>query len=70
MKSPSGFLVQVVGAVLLVAAVVGTGPVLAKLIGADEKIAGLLSWVFLCLGAVICFGLGLVMHKIETLVGE
>ncbi|MCX6777991.1 MAG: hypothetical protein NT157_03845 [Candidatus Micrarchaeota archaeon] len=70
MKSPAGFLVQIVGAVLLVAAVAGTGPVIAKMINANEAIGGLLAWIFLCLAAVICFGLGLVMHKIEALVGE
>ncbi len=70
MKSAAGFLLEVIGGVLVVASIVAMGPAISHVVGADEAISSVLDFVFLAIAGVVGFVLGLFLHKIEQLVGE
>ena len=69
MKSPAGFLVEVIGAVLIVASIAAAGPAFGQLAN-DKAIAGVLEVFFLAVAGVVGFALGLFMYRIEALAGE
>jgi hypothetical protein len=70
MKSAAGFLVEVMGAVLIVASIAAVGPALALVMGADKAVSAVLEFVFLAIAGTVGFALGLFLHKIEALAGE
>ncbi|MFH1448231.1 MAG: hypothetical protein ABIG39_05170 [Candidatus Micrarchaeota archaeon] len=70
MKSAAGFLLEVVGGVLIVASIVAVGPAVGSVIGAEPAVKSVLEFVFLAIAGIVGFTLGLFLHKIEKLVGE
>lgn len=71
MKSPAGFLVEVIGAVLLVASIAAVGPALAAIMNGSQNAVGqVLEFIFLAIAGIVGFALGLFMHRIEALAGE
>ncbi len=71
MKSPAGFLLEVIGAVLVVASIAAAGPAIGSIIGGTTNaVSDVLGVVFLAIAGVVGFALGLFMHKIEALAGE
>jgi hypothetical protein len=71
MKSPAGFLLEVIGAVLIVASIVAVGPALGAVTsGSPNAIGQVLEFIFLAIAGIVGFALGLFMHRIEALAGE
>lgn len=70
MKSAAGFLLEVIGGVLVVSSIVSIGPAIGSVVGADPGVKSVLEFVFLAIGGIVGFALGLFLHKIEKLVGE
>jgi hypothetical protein len=70
MKSAAGFIVEVIGAILIVASIAAIGPAIAMVINADKAVSAVLEFIFLAIAGVVGFALGLFLHKIEVLVGE
>ncbi len=69
MKSAAGFLVEVIGAVLIVAAIAEAGSAFGQLAN-DKAIASVLQVFFLAIAGIVGFALGLFMYKIEALAGD
>ena len=71
MKSAAGFIVEVIGAVLVIASIAAAGPAIGSVVsGSANAVSNVLEVVFLAIAGVVGFALGLFMHKIEALAGE
>ncbi|MFH0817217.1 MAG: hypothetical protein V1909_01135 [Candidatus Micrarchaeota archaeon] len=71
MKSAAGFLLEVVGGVLVIASIAAAGPAIGSVVGGSaNSVTNVLEAVFLAIAGVVGFALGLFMPKIEALVGE
>jgi hypothetical protein len=67
MKSAAGFIIEVLGAVLIVSAIAAAGPALGSVIGADKSVNSVLEFMFLGLAGIVALAFGLFMHRIEKL---
>ncbi len=71
MRNPAGLIIEVISVLLLVSAVASLGPTLAGLIKTtDQNVVTLFRLIFLGGAAIVGLALGLVLPKLEAMVGE
>ncbi|MEW6328708.1 MAG: hypothetical protein AB1468_01190 [Candidatus Micrarchaeota archaeon] len=71
MRNPAGLVIEIISVLLLVGAVAGLGPTIAGLVKTtDANVIALFNLIFLGGAAVVGLALGLVLPKLEAMVGE
>jgi len=71
MRNPAGLIIEVISVLLLVGAIANLGPTIAGLIKTtDANVIALFNLIFLGGAAVVGLALGLVIPKLEAMVGE
>lgn len=71
MRNPAGLIIEVISVLLLVGAIASLGPTIAGLIKTtDPNVVTLFRLIFLGGAAIVGLALGLIMPKLEAMVGE